>query len=289
MHYRAFGHHGFEVSALGYGAGHIGSPAQDENDIARLLNTLADWGITLFDTAPGYDQSEQRLGKALKHRRTSCIYSTKLGYGVDGVPDWTAACITQGVDQALRRLHTDYLDIAHLHSCPLGTLEYGEVTEALQAQVKAGKVRVAAYSGENEALAHAIESGAFGSIQCSVNLTDQHSLNTLLPQATAQHMGVIAKRPLANAFWRFAQRPAGDYSEVYWTRWQQMALTLDMPLAEMALRFSAFAPGVHSAIVGSINLHHVHHNLQQLEKGPLPAEILTKLHQAFSQDWRGEV
>lgn len=292
MNTRQFGHHDFKVSALGYGGGHIGSPQLSEADVETLLHTLLDWGITLFDTAPSYGESEARIGKAFRHKRDQVVLSTKVGYGIAGVQDWTYPCIIQGVDRALQRMQTDYLDIVHFHSCPLHVLEQGEVTRALHETVKAGKVRVAAYSGENEALAYAIQSGQFGSVQTSVNLTDQYSLSALLPQAKAQHMGVIAKRPMANAFWRSDTAPTGEYCETYWHRWQAMALQFELPMAELALRFVAFAPGVDSCIIGSTNLHHLHANLRTLEAGPLPRDVISAITHAFTQQgdhWQGEI
>jgi aryl-alcohol dehydrogenase-like predicted oxidoreductase len=215
------------------------------------------------------------------------VYSTKIGYGIEGVPDWTGPCVTAGVEAALQRLRTDVIDIVHLHSCPRDVLERGEVVEALAAAVRAGKVRVAAYSGENDALAIAVDDAALGSVQTSVNLCDQWSLRNVLPRAATQGKGVIAKRPLANAFWRFAEHPHGAYAELYWTRWRAMGLP-DDPGA-LALRFAAFAPGVHAAIVGTTNITHLREAATAFEQGPLPAATLEALTAHFDPTWPGDV
>ena len=292
MEYRTFGRSELKVSALGFGAGQLGSDGLSDQQAAELLQRLQDLGINLIDTARGYGSSEARIGALLPGVRADWILSTKIGYGVEGVPDWTGECIRAGVDLALREMRTDYLDIVHLHSCPQHVLEQGEVIEALLDAVAAGKVRVPAYSGENGELAWAIRSGEFGSVQTSVNLCDQASLNRLIPAAQARRLGVIAKRPLANAFWRFREQPHGDYSESYWLRWRTMALETGLPTDELALRFVAYAPGVHSCIVGTRNPEHLAHNLELLAKGPLPEDIrqaLTERFAACGADWQSEL
>src|SRR5437899_5823948 len=132
---------------------------------------------------------------------------SKVGYGVPGVPDWTPRCIIEGVDAALTRLRTDRLDIVHLHSCELGVLQHSGVAQALRTTVEAGKVRVAAYSGEGEALLWVVRSGLFGGVQCSVSIVDQAVLDGAVPEAQARGIGVLAKRALGNAPWRFDARP----------------------------------------------------------------------------------
>jgi aryl-alcohol dehydrogenase-like predicted oxidoreductase len=131
-----------------------------------------------------------------------------------------------------------------------------------------------------------------------VNVFDQASLSTVLPQAKAQGMGVIAKRALGNAPWRFAQQPVGDYCETYWQRMQQLdyyALdmdTADMPWDELALRFAAHQPEVSCAIVGTASIAHLRHNVALGEKGPLSAEVVSALRARFvsvGAGWRGEV
>jgi aryl-alcohol dehydrogenase-like predicted oxidoreductase len=144
--------------------------------VSRFLNTTLDLGITLIDTARGYGLSEERIGRHLAQRRSEFVLSTKLGYGITGQTDWTGAAIEAGVDEALRRLATDRIDIVHLHSCELPTLLAGEVIDALERARDKGKLRTVAYSGENEALAWAIASKRFGGVECSVNLFDQASL-----------------------------------------------------------------------------------------------------------------
>jgi aryl-alcohol dehydrogenase-like predicted oxidoreductase len=209
------------------------------------------------------------------------------------VQDWTAQVIEAGVDAALRLLKTDHIDIVHLHSCERHTLQAGEVVDALTRVRDKGKIGIAAYSGENEALAWAINSSKFAGLECSVNLFDQASLNALLPHAKAQGMGVIAKRALGNAPWRFSERPVGDYCETYWQRMQQLAYyTAGMPWDEFALRFVAYQPEVSSAIVGTSSPAHLQHNVALAEKGPLPEEVVRAVRARFAMlgaGWRGEI
>ena len=290
---RAFGDTGLEVSALGFGAGHIGSPDLSEKEVAYLLDAVLDAGITLVDTARGYGLSEERIGRHLSGRRAAFVLSTKIGYDIPGLADWTGATITAGVDAALTRLQTDYLDIVHLHSCSLEVLEAGEVIEALTKAVEDGKVRVAAYSGDNEPLEWAAANPAFGSVQTSFNICNQRVIAGGLALAQTHHKGLIAKRPAANAPWRFATRPVGDYSEIYWERWQAMQLDPGpYEWQELALRFAVYQPGVSSAIIGTGNLSHLRHDVALVERGPLPADVVANLYESFQahdQNWRGEI
>src|SRR5947199_5465691 len=176
MELRPFGTTGLTVPVLGFGAGHVGDPALDETEVGRLLNGALDLGVTLIDTARSYGLSEERIGRHLAGRRDEFVLSTKVGYGIPGHDDCTGPVIAAGADAALGRLRTDRIDIVHLHSCPLAVLERCEVTAALQAAVAAGKARVGAFSGDNEPLDWAVASGAFGSIETSVNLVDQRAL-----------------------------------------------------------------------------------------------------------------
>lgn len=287
---RPFGATGLAVPPLGLGAGPVGDGALDEAEAARLLHGALDLGLAFVDTAPGYGLSEERIGRHLSGRRPSFVLSTKLGYGVPGVPDWTAECISRGVDQALSRLRTDVLDVAHLHSCPLETLLRSGVVEALLEAVRAGKVRVAAYSGENEALAWAVSSGAFGSVQCSVNVCDQRSLALV----AGRGLGVVAKRPLANTPWNpAAAHPDDAAAAAYQERWAALRLDdLGVPPAELAIRFAAFAPGVSTAIAGSRRLAHLAETSALVVKGPLPEDLLAEITSRFAtlgRDWPGMI
>ncbi len=277
------GHTGLTVSALGFGAMHLNDERTTEAEAAALLNGVLDAGITLIDTARGYGLSEERIGRHLAQRRQAFVLSTKVGYGVEGVPDWTYPCIVQGVEHALQRMKTDWLDIVHLHSCPLPVLQQGEVIRALQDCRAAGKLRVAAYSGDNAEIDFAIESGAFGSLQTSISICDQAHLPTRAARADHAGIGIVAKRPLAGAVWRHARRP-DDFAEgQYWDRFQAMALPAQDDWAEVALRFAAFHTGAASAIVGTAQSANLRRNLDAIARGPLPAGLVLTLRTAFRQ------
>ena len=293
MQTKPYGKSPLQLSALGLGAGLIGDAAQDESQVGLLLNAALDMGLNLIDTARGYGLSEARIGRHLAHRRSEFVLSTKVGYGIDGHADWTPSIIEAGVDEALRLTRTGHLDIVHLHSCNLATLQHSGVVQALLRTREKGKARYIAYSGENEALAWAVASGYFDGVECSVNLFDQASLASTLPLAQQQGLGVIAKRPLGNAPWRFNERPVGDYGETYWSRMQALAFdTAGMPWDEMALRFGAWQAPVTSAIVGTASLAHLQHNAALVAKGPLPAAQVAAIRARFGAlgvGWGGEV
>ena len=194
---------------------------------------------------------------------------TKVGYDVEGAQDWTADAVTGGIERALGLLRTDVLDVVLLHSCGREVLQRGEVIEALHAARDAGKVRVAGYSGENEDLDWAVRSGHFGAVETSVNLLDRWSLTHVLADAAAAGLGVIAKRPIANAPWRFARRPVGEYAEAYWERLQALGTApADGDWLQAFVRFSAHAPGVSTAIVGTASAGHLGAAVDAVARGP---------------------
>ena len=281
------------MSILGLGAGALGAATLDDREAERLLGEALDLGVTLIDTARSYGLSEERIGRFLGPRRREVVLATKGGYGVSGVPDWTGEAVRRGIDEALVRLRTDCIDVFHLHSCPPDVVSRDDITAPLTRAREAGKIKVAGYSGENEALGWAVQSGVFGGVECSVNVCDQASLQGAVREASARGIGVLAKRALANVAWRFAERPRGDYAEVYWERLQAMKLN-PAPLAwtELAARFSAFAPGVSAILVGTSRPEHLREVARGIERGPLPDDVLAKVHAAFAAHgagWGGEI
>lgn len=287
-----YGSTDIELPVLGFGAGLIGSPTMDENYAGYFVNQIVDLGITFIDTARGYGLSEERIGRHLSWRRNDFILSTKVGYSIPGYQDWTYDCIVAGVHHALQLMRTDHIDIVHLHSCPKETLERGEVITALQKIMSDGKILVAAYSGENDALQYALMTNAFDGLMSSINIFDQRSIDNVVTPAAKNGMGYIAKRPIGNAPWLHSTQPIGNYCEEYWKRMKAMQLDFGADWLDVALRFTAFTPGISCSIVGTTNLDHIKKNVEIIEKGPLSADQVSLLRNTFAahdNNWDGQV
>jgi aryl-alcohol dehydrogenase-like predicted oxidoreductase len=276
-------------SSLGLGAGPLGDERLEERDVERLVHTALELGITLFDTARSYGASEARLGRLL-HGRTGVAIATKGGYGVDGVPDWTADAIRLGIDQAIGRLRTERLDVFFLHSCALPTASDERILAELDRARSEGKIRFAGYSGDGEALAWAVRSGRFDVVECSVSVVDQAALASSIPEARSRGVHVVAKRALINGAYRFASRPAADDVATSWDRLQAMALDpapLEWP--ELALRFAAYAPGVTSTLVGTTRPEHLRAAAAAHARGPLDDATLSRVRAAWDPAWPGMI
>jgi aryl-alcohol dehydrogenase-like predicted oxidoreductase len=302
-----FGGTGLHVSRLGLGCGALGDARLGEAEAERLVLGAVDLGVTFFDAARSYGLAEERLGRFLGVRRGAVVLSTKGGYGASGAEDWTPAAITRGIDEACARLRTDCIDVFHLHSCPVDVLHRDGLLDALGRARDVGKLRVAAYSGDNEGLAWAVgsrgladlqeavarDSRVFAAVQCSVNVFDQHALRDSVPRAAGRAMGVVAKRPLGNAPWRFTDRPHGQDAELSWERMHALALD-PAPLAwdELALRFAAFAPGVACAVVGTTSLEHLRRAAECVARGPLAEDVVAGIvakYAAVGSEWPGRI
>ncbi len=146
---------GLAVSRLGYGAMELaGAPlarALDERDAIKFINRIVDVGINYIDTSIDYGLSERLIGKALEHRRDDFILATKCGckVGVEGAEKhhgdshtFTGENVIAGIEQSLRRLRTDHLDVVQVHGSPTRKeLEDGGVIEAMLKAKQEGKVR----------------------------------------------------------------------------------------------------------------------------------------------------
>jgi aryl-alcohol dehydrogenase-like predicted oxidoreductase len=287
-----------DASVLGFGGAEIGYQRVAASTVARLLASAVDAGLNVIDTAECYDLSESLIGKALGDRRREVYLFTKCGH-LDGWvrPDWRPDSIVRSVERSLGRLRTDHVDLIQLHSCSERELRTGDVIDALDRIREQGHARYIGYSGDGAAARYAVECGRFDTLQISVNIADQEAVDLVLPRARARRMGVIAKRPLANAAWTYARKPAEVYHQPYWIRLRKLAYPFLSEAPEVAaaaaLRFTLSLAGVHTAIVGTTRPERWHQNAAAVAAGPLSRaqlkQIRDRWREVASASWTGQV
>ena len=298
METRQFGKTDMQVSVLGFGGAEIGYERATADVVARLLDDALDAGLNVIDTAECYLDSEELIGQAAARRRKDYYLFTKCGHlEGPGRGDWRPDSLLRSIERSLRRLKTDRLDLVQLHSCSEDELRRGDVIEALRRAREKGYTRYIGYSGDGQEARYAIESGAFDALQTSVSIADQEAIDLTLPLAQARQMGVIAKRPLANAAWRYAERPENAYHQPYWERLRVLDYDFlrsdPRQAASVALRFTLGVPGVHTMIVGTAKPGRWRENAALLDAGPLPREqfeaIRSRWREVADASWVGQI
>jgi aryl-alcohol dehydrogenase-like predicted oxidoreductase len=192
MIYRALGRTGERVSAIGMGGYHIGKPTLAEQDAIQLVRQGVDRGITFLDNCWDYNDgvSEVRMGKALAGGyRNKVFLMTKI----DGR---TKAAAAQQIDESLKRLQTDHVDLMQFHEVirmedPDRIFAEGGAMEAMLEAKKAGKVRFIGFTGHKDPLVHlrmleiaGAHSFHFDAVQMPLNVMDAHFrsfTNAVLP------------------------------------------------------------------------------------------------------------
>jgi aryl-alcohol dehydrogenase-like predicted oxidoreductase len=201
---------GVTVSRVGLGGFHIGKQS-DEQESIRIIRSAIDRGMTFLDNSWDYNdgKSEERMGKALRDGyRQRAFLMTKL----DGRTKESAA---QQLEQSLRRLQTDVIDLVQIHEVirfedPLRVFGPGGAIEALIDARKAGKLRFIGFTGHKDPEIHlamlkaADDHGfAFDTIQMPLNVMDAHYRSfekKVLPVALRKGMGVLHMKPLGGGF-----------------------------------------------------------------------------------------
>lgn len=299
MEKRRLGKTDMDVSVLGFGGSEIGYERASRETVAQLLNSALDAGLNVIDTAECYYNSEELIGEAVSNRREEFYLFTKCGHphGFGEHADWSKDSILESIQRSLRRLRTDKIDIVQLHSCSETELRKGEAIDALQTAREKGYTRYIGYSGDSHAARFAVETGAFDTLQTSVNIADQEAIELTLPLAREKQMGVIAKRPIANAAWKTGHRPIDSYHHEYFERLRKLNydfLRGDINRSiSIALRFTLSAAGVHTAIVGTKKPERWRENARLLEAGALSENefhaIRERWEECAPRTWIGQI
>ena len=288
-----------DVSVLGFGGSEIGYERASAETVSELLNSALDAGLNVIDTAECYYNSEELIGRTVSNRLKEFYLFTKCGHphGMESGADWSKDSLLKSIERSLERLKTDRLDLVQLHSCSESTLRKGEVIDALQTARERGYTRYIGYSGDSRAAHFAVECVAFDTLQTSISIADQEAIDLTVPLAREKQMGVIAKRPIANAAWKTGHRPIDSYHHEYWERLRKLNYDFlhgDLEKSiSIALRFTLSVPGVQTAIVGTKKPERWKQNAKLLEAGPLEDTIFRNIRERWEECapriWIGQI
>jgi aryl-alcohol dehydrogenase-like predicted oxidoreductase len=205
---RPLGATGLGVSTLGFGGATIGFAEHGSRaEFVGLVRRATELGITFFDTAPDYRESEAIIGDALTGWAgpDRPIVATKVGRRQelrDGewhvTEDWSRETILRSIDRSLEALRMDVLDLVQLHSPPIHVLRAGEAQRTLEAARDGGLVRHIGVSADGADAAVALDVGGFETLQISFNVVLGSSVSELIDRAREAGLGIIVKQPIAN-------------------------------------------------------------------------------------------
>ncbi|HEY9076635.1 MAG TPA: aldo/keto reductase [Anaerolineaceae bacterium] len=225
MKYRRLGKTNLKVSVVGIGTWQYGGEwgqSFSQAQVDGILGKAKDLGINLIDTAECYGDhlAETFVGEYIRHDRQSWVVASKFGHkfhaNFDRSEWWTPELVRQSLEDSLRALKTDYIDLLQFHSGNNTVFDQPELWKMLAEQVQAGKVRFLGLSiSPNDNIyqtARATEVGA-SVIQVIYNRIDQKPEADVFPSCIAQDLGVLARVPLASGFLSGKYKPGTTFSD----------------------------------------------------------------------------
>jgi aryl-alcohol dehydrogenase-like predicted oxidoreductase len=288
MEYKFF-KNGFKVSTVSFGCMSL-KPSGTDND--ALIAKAIDNGINLFDTADLYDKGENEilLGKALKGKRNNVFVSTKVGnkWRQDGSGwDWTPnkSHILNAVDESLRRLGTDYIDLYLLHG---GTIEdpIDEVIDAFERLKDSGKIRSYGLSSiRPNVINEFIKRSDITAVMTQYSLLDRRPEEATLELLKDNNIGVLARGALASGL--LAGKPSKPYLDLSENQVKaiQDGLLLHLPAGytqgETAIRYVIDHKAVTSAVVGIRTDQQLTEAITAALQSPLTPQIRKELNEIW--------
>jgi aryl-alcohol dehydrogenase-like predicted oxidoreductase len=284
MQYRNLGRTGIKVSPYGLGAlmfaTQVGNP--DPGDSSRIIHKALDAGINLVDTADAYGDSEEVVGRALKGRRDHVVLTTKVGRPMGTDPNQQGASrrwIMTAVENSLRRLQTDHIDVYQIHRPDPGT-DIGETLSALTDLVRSGKIRAFGTSAmpvSNLVEAHWVAERRglerFRTDQPPYSILNRSIEREVLPVAQQYGMGILVWGPLGQGMLTGRVRRGQDNDVIrarFLTAFSDerrldaveqlipLAGEAGLPMPHLAMAFAISHPGVTTALLGA-------HTMEQLD------------------------
>lgn len=320
MEYRTLGRTGWNVSAISFGAWAIGSAwgtVDDKNSLAALHRAL-DSGVNFFDTADVYgDGRSERLLARLRHeRKEPFTIATKAGRQLNPhtAAGYNKKNLTSFVEQSLRNLNTDAIDLLQLHCPPTEVYYMPEVFRILDDLVQFGKIRFYGVSVEKvEEALKAIEYPNVQSVQIIYNIFRQRPSELFFTEASKRNVGILARLPLSSgmltgkfsrqsSFEKDDHRSFNRHGEAF-DRGETFSgidydLSLDivdqlrslMPagitMAQFALKWILMNPAVTCAIPGAKNPQQVEENVKAADVPPLSNSVMKKIKEIYDTSVR---
>jgi aryl-alcohol dehydrogenase-like predicted oxidoreductase len=302
---RRLGNSGLAVSVVGLGTNNLGMKLDLEQSRA-VVHAALDHGITLFDTSDSYGESEQRLGEILQGRRDDVLIATKFGsdvrrLGQDNGIDWGARgsrrYIRRAVENSLRRLRTDWIDLYQIHR-PDPATPMEETLSALDDLVHEGKVRYLGHSNfsgwrtvEAEWIARTRNLERFISAQNEYSLLERGIEADLVPALQRYEIGLLPYFPLASGLltgkYRRGEAPPEGSRIQAWKRESELtdetfdvleeleafARERSITLLDVAIGGLAAQPAVSSVIAGATSPEQVAANVRAGEWQPTADDL----------------
>ncbi len=298
MDKRRLGRTGVEVGRIGFGGLFVASFSAQYEEARQAVQRAIGLGIDYFDTAPGYGNSEEVLGKALAGVKQPFVLSTKLGGRPKPFLPQDKACLRASVEESLRLLGRECIDMLMIHEpdrpgqydwwTDMVTVE-GPVLELLDELKAEGKIRFTGLGGTTTSeLAHLCRSGKFDVVLTAFNysLLYREAAIEVIPAAKAANMGVIVGSPLQQgalarrydeqltspaAYW--ISKPRREQFQALYALCDECGLSLP----ELGIRFVLSNADVDCVLMGAKSAAEVEQNVAAAAAGPLPADLLARL------------
>lgn len=296
LKYRILGSTGLNVSVIGIGTWQFGGEWGQEytpSDVAEIVAKGRDVGINLIDTAECYGDhlSEELIGKAIQSDRQNWIVASKFGHRFRGFMErdelWSKDDVLKQLEDSLRALRTDYIDIYQFHSGANSVFENDDLWAMLRSQVEAGKIRHLGLSIHRTPSAFQVEKSArdyrVQALQVIYNRLYRDPEQEIFPACEKYNVGVLARVALASGFLSGKYRPGADFqpSDVRATysreeidrqlreveQIQQTEVPEGVPMAQWALAWCLRNPLVSCVIPGC-------RDAQQVESNARAADLL---------------
>lgn len=317
MEYRKLGSSDLKLSAITYGAFAIGGTmwgGNEEKNSIESVQASIEHGVTTLDTAPfyGFGLSEEMVGKAIKgYDRTKIQLLTKFGLVWDGsnkgkgdfffdaekdgvsVPVYKYAAkenVIKEVEESLRRLKTDYIDLLQIH-WPDSTTPIAETMEALDLLIQQGKIRAAGVSNYDvEQITEAREKLNIVSDQVGYSMLNRGIEKELIPFAQNHDLGIIAYSPmerglLTGKYFEGSSLKRNDHRNDYFQQFDlpQIKTFLDtivpianekkITLSQLVLRWTTLQPGITVVLAGARNAGQAIANAKAMDINLTPEEL----------------
>ena len=310
MEYRTLGRTGIRISEVGLGTWGMGGDRYGRADDAESRGTILralELGINHIDTAPiyGNGRSEEVIGDAIAGRRHEVVLASKVGMfsGRRHNSDYSGPTVMREVEQSLRRLRTDYLDIFYLHS-PDEDLFRDDGLEALVRLKEQGKIRATGFSvmsvDEGIPLAmRLIDQGQVDVIQQAYRLLYTLPAKELFPLAEARNVGVIARENFYFGFLTGAisrktvfddhddrRKFSSAFIDAVLARVEKLGfLTNGRTMTQAALQFVLATPGVHGVIPGAMTVAEVEDNVRTSGGKTVTTEEMARVLDLEARDY----